>query len=99
MTLKHLFLVAIIVSTMLALAGCSTFPKSPERVLLPIANECPVPVLLSRPTMPAAIRVKGESDAEISKALAIHISDLNGHIDSLTALLTGYSKPASAPLK
>jgi hypothetical protein len=98
MTSKHL-LFAFIGLTMFALAGCSTAPRIPERVLLPIATECPVPDLPARPTVPAAIRQVGVSDAETARAIAIYISQLNGHIDALTALLTGYSKPATAPIE
>jgi hypothetical protein len=86
---KHL-LVAI-VATSLALAGCaSTGPQLPERVLIPVAAECPVPDIPAQPTPPAALHDKSAPDAEKARALAVYIDQLTGHIDALTALLRGY---------
>jgi len=80
----------------LALAGCSTVPKTPERVLVPVAAECPAPPseVLVRPVAPAALHDRSASDAEKARALAVYISQLSGWADALEAVLRGYSKPA-----
>lgn len=79
--------------TMAALAGCASPPRVPERVLVPVAAECPVPNIPARPQAPAALHDKAAPDAEKARALAIHISNLNGYIDALLATLHGYTKP------
>ena len=94
---QHVFLVAAGLA-MAALAGCSTAPRLPERVLVPVAAECPVPDLPARPAAPEALHDRSASDAEKARALAVYVSNLNGHVDALTALLRGYAKP-SAPTK
>lgn len=91
---QHVFSVVAGALTMAALAGCSTAPTLPERVLVPVASECPVPDVPARPKPPAALHDASASDAEKSRALAVYISNLNGWADALEATLRGYTKPA-----
>lgn len=77
----------------MALAGCASSPRVPERVLVPVAAECPAPTIPARPAGPAALHDESAPDAEKARALAVYINNLNGYIDALTATLRGYTKP------
>lgn len=78
-----------------AIAGCGSAARIPERVLVPVAAECPAPAIPARPLAPPALHDKLAPDADKARALAIYISNLNGHIDALTALLGGYAPIAT----
>jgi hypothetical protein len=90
---KKLLLAAVFV-TVVSLAGCGTAPvRLPERVLVPVAAECPVPDVPAKPAAPTLLYDKSAPDAEKARALAVYIANLHGHIEALTALLDGYAKP------
>lgn len=93
---KKLLLSAMLAAA-LALAGCGTAPRLPERVLVPVAAECPVPDLPARPKAPASLHDKSAPDADKARAIAIYLEQLHGHIDALEALLAGYAKPKALP--
>lgn len=93
---KKLLLPAMLAAT-LALSGCAgTGPRLPERVLVPVAVECPVPDVPAAPVPPASLHDKNSSDADKARAIAVYLEQLHGHIDALTALLAGYAKPDPA---
>jgi hypothetical protein len=93
---KKLLLAAVFVMVV-SLAGCSTAPvRLPERVLVPVVAECPVPDVPARPQPPASLHNGSAPDAEKARALAVYIANLQGHIEALTALLDGYAKPKAS---
>lgn len=87
---KKLLLAALAAS----LVGCTATPKVPPSVEIPVAAQCPVPELPTRPQPRDFVPAASASDAEKARGVALYIKSLSGYADALESLLAGYKKEA-----
>jgi hypothetical protein len=80
------------------LGGCAstapvwTPPKLPEQVLVPVAAQCPSPVIPPEPNLPIASLKHGDDPDTVRKAYGETIVILKGYVSQLEDILSGYNQ-------
>lgn len=82
--MKALFLILAVF-----IAGCAS-TGAPQKALVPVATECPVPVVPARPKL--ARIPDGATDTEKARILAQSLEVCKAYAQSLEAALDGYKK-------
>lgn len=72
------------------LTGCASM--RPEQVLIPVAAECPAPVLPARPYLPVADLPANATPEQVARAYATSLQLATDYAEALEVLLSAYDK-------
>lgn len=87
----------VLMGLVLISGGCATTadPRPPVEVLIPVAAQCPAPVMPERPVLPVADLTDKSVPADVLRAYAVSLSQCAAYSAQLETLLRAY-QPATA---